>query len=127
MIEDDFDFENQNSGPIKPEEKSEEKDVPPFDPEMAEKRKAEYKAEHPDAVDDIDKAWEMAHAGDKYETKTEIAKKRAAELRKQGQYAAADNAVEDAKFFRQKAHSEEEEAGKQYDADQQFYEELKKI
>jgi hypothetical protein len=80
-------------------------DVPSFDPEAAKKareqRVAEYKAEHPDAVDDINKAFTMAKAGDRYETE-------ATELRAQGKN-------DDAKIIQKIANTVEEVAGENYD------------
>ena len=88
-----IDFNNQDT------------DVPAFDPEAAKKareqRVAEYKAEHPDAVDDINKAFAMAKAGDKYETE-------ATKLRAQGKY-------DDAKIVQKIANTVEEVAGEDYD------------
>ena len=88
-----IDFNNQHA------------DVPSFDPEAAKKareqRVAEYKAEHPGAVDDINKAFAMAKSGDKYETE-------AAELRAQGKY-------DEAKIVQKIANTVEEAAGEEYD------------
>ena len=80
-------------------------EVPPFDLAAAEdarkQRIAEYKAEHPEAVDDINKAYAMAKAGDKYETE-------AANLRAKGHY---DNA----KVSQTIANMVEEATGENYD------------
>ena len=77
----------------------------PFDPKKAERareqRAAEYKAKHPGAVDDINKAFAMAKSGDKYETE-------AAELRAQGKY-------DEAKIVQKIANTVEEVAGEEYD------------
>ena len=84
-----IDFNNQHA------------DVPSFDPEAAKKAKEQYKAEHPNAVDDINKAFTMAKAGDRYETE-------AAELRAQGKY-------DDAKIVQKIANTVEDVAGENYD------------
>ena len=80
-------------------------EVPPFDPETAkkarEKKIAEYKAEHPNAVDSVSKAYAMAKAGDEYETE-------AAELRAQKKYDSA-------KVSQIIADMVEEAAGENYD------------
>ena len=80
-------------------------EVPPFDPKAAEEarkqRIAEYKAEHPEAVDDVNKAYAMAKAGDKYETE-------ATELRAQGKH-------DEAKIVQKIANTVEEVAGEDYD------------
>ena len=60
---------------------AEEPNLPPFNKEAAEtareQRIAEYKAEHPKAVDDIDKARVMALAGDKWRTSAIDSEKKA--------------------------------------------------
>ena len=77
----------------------------PFDPKKAERareqRVAEYKAKHPGAVDDINKAFVMAKSGDKYETE-------ATKLRAQGKY-------DDAKIVQKIANTVEEVTGEDYD------------
>ena len=45
-----------------------ETEYPAFDPETTKRRIAEYKAAHPNAVEDIKKAEAMAYAGDPYRT-----------------------------------------------------------
>ena len=80
-------------------------EVIPFDPKAAQKarerRVAEYKAEYPDAVDDLNKAYAMAKVGDKYE-------REAADKRAQGNYG-------DAKIIQSIADTVEEVAGEDYD------------
>lgn len=77
----------------------------PFDLKAAEEarkqRIAEYKAEHPEAVDDVNKAFAMAKAGDKYE-------KEAAEQRTQRKY-------DEARIVQKIANTVEEVAGEDYD------------
>ena len=91
--------------------------VSPFDPKAAEEarkqRIAEYKAEHPEAVDDINKAYAMAKAGDKYETE-------AANLRAKGHY---DNA----KVSQTIANMVEEATGEYYDKKNGKHDRLKKV
>ena len=91
-------------------------EVSPFDPKAAEEarkqRIAEYRAEHPEAVDDANKAYAMAKAGDKYETE-------AAELRAQGNY-------DDARVVQKIANTVEEAAGEYYDKKNGKYDRAKK-
>jgi hypothetical protein len=60
--------ENTNSSEQAPDSNSSNTEYPAFDPEAAKRRIAEYKAAHPKAVDDIDKAYEMAKAEDPFRT-----------------------------------------------------------
>lgn len=58
---------NKNSEQA-PDSSSSNTGYPAFDPEAAKRRIAEYKAAHPKAVEDIDKAYEMAKAENPYRT-----------------------------------------------------------
>ena len=91
-------------------------EVSPFDSKAAQKtreqRMTEYKAEHPEAVDDINKAYAMAKAGDKYETE-------AAKLRAQGNY-------DDARVVQKIANTVEEAAGEYYNKKNGKYDRAKK-
>ena len=60
--------EATNNSEQAPDSNSSNTEYPAFDPEAAKRRIAEYKAAHPKAVDDIDKAYEMAKAEDPYRT-----------------------------------------------------------
>ena len=91
-------------------------EVPPFDLKAAQKareqRMTEYKAEHPEAVDDVNKAYPMAKAGDKYETE-------ATNLRAKGYY-------NNAKVSQAIANMVEEAAGEYYDKKNGKYDRAKK-
>ena len=80
-------------------------EIPPFNPTAAKEarrqRIAEYKAEHPGAETDVNRAYAMATAGDKYETE-------AKKLRAEGHH---DNA----KVSQIIANMVEEAAGENYD------------
>lgn len=103
-----------------------EADYPAFDPEAAKRRVAEYKAAHPNAVDDVDKAHEMAKAEDPFRTEAadyrkgaELAWKKAHQYRQRQLDPTKHQVDRDESFYKvwadgykQKALNYEEEARK---------------
>ena len=112
---------------------SENVEYPQFDKEAAEeakqKRIAEYKAEYPDAVEDIEKAHFMAKSGDYMETLAEGFKKDAYDyiekannpskreegITRETYMNGATEAIGLAKKARDAAHEREDKAGELYD------------
>ena len=107
-------------------------EYPAFDSEAAKRRIAEYKAAHPNAVEDIKKAEAMAYAGNPYRTDARKSQKRAEELLKfakeaqtEGKAFAVQGLIDMARELHKSVSTSnsvadymEEEAGKQYDYDQ---------
>ena len=105
--------------------------APKFDPEAAKAKIAEYKANHPDAVEDVDKAYTMAKRSDRAETNRAHALQQAeavmnrqprkldddtADLvNKQSPEAAFNAQLQDAEQFGYVADEEAEKAAAEYD------------
>ena len=88
--------------------------------EARQKRIAEYKAAHPNAIDDIEKARFMAEAGDKLESDVAASKERATNAFKVGDFDSAKDLLGRAKKEREAADRAEEAAG-------EFYEQMKNL
>ena len=101
-----------------------EAENPTFNPEEAQKRIADYKAEHPDVVEDVEKARFMAQAEDPYRTQAIENRKDATAYKEEAEesylegfkadaqkdYTAAGNAIERAEDLTAKALEKKQEA-----------------
>ena len=89
-----------------------ETNYPAFSTEAAQQRIAEYKAEHPNAIDDVDKAYAMAKAGNfdrTDEAKFNRLAKEETDPKEKAEWRLS------AKLARKDAEAAEEEAGEEYD------------
>ena len=103
-----------------------ETEYPPFDQAAAKAAREKYKLEHPSAVDDIDRARDMAEAGNRFRTMAAQSRKDAESWQRASEIGAgnsiadsfAKGSLQDAETFDKFADEQEESAGEYYDVEQ---------